>query len=264
MTRVPEGEAIAIEVDSIAANVHDLDGVLAAVHELAGLKPFLRFELELAHGAVRVAQVMCGDVSLEFLEQAHGQHPDGAGRIRRVVVEVPGREPQERALEPGMWLVIRPGSQRRVAEIEIESSKVTEDMAVLRSGCGAAEAPASGGADRALKLGNVDLRFFPLANTTAPREIVDPGQRLPGWHRIGLAYKRLEEGTAVLVQAGARLEEPPYQVLPGLREAMLRLPSSLMVQPVEQKLWKMLPVVGVRALACKLTGKPLRFRTTEA
>ncbi|MBN1659099.1 MAG: hypothetical protein JXA93_11880 [Anaerolineae bacterium] len=264
MKRVPEGKAIAVVVDSIAGNVHDLDGVLAAVYELVGLKPFLRFELELPHGAVRVAQVMCGDVSLEFLEQAHGQHPDGAGRICRVVVEIPGREPQELALEPGLCFAVRPGAKRRVAEIEIESSRVAEDLAVLQSGCRAVAAPGGEEGERALQLGTVTLRFRPLAYGTAPGTIVDPGQRLPGWHRIGLACKRLEEGTAVLVQAGARVEEPPYQVLPGLREAMLRLPSNLMVQPVEQKLWKMLPVVGVRALACRLTGRPLRFKTTEA
>lgn len=52
--------------------------------------------------------------------------------------------------------------------------------------------------------------------------------------------------------------------LPGLREAMLWLPSGLVVQPVEQKLWKMLPVVGVRALAARVTGRQLRFKTREA
>ena len=34
-------------VDSVAGNVHDLASVLAAVRDLTGLKPFLRFELEL-------------------------------------------------------------------------------------------------------------------------------------------------------------------------------------------------------------------------
>ena len=57
---------------------------------------------------------------------------------------------------------------------------------------------------------------------------------------------------------------PPYQVLPGLCEAMLWLPSGLVVQPVEQKLWKMLPVVGVRRRAARMAGRPLRFKTREA
>lgn len=63
---------------------------------------------------------------------------------------------------------------------------------------------------------------------------------------------------------GVETEVPPFQVMPGLCEAMLRLPSGLVVQPVEQKLWKMLLVVGVRALAARLAGQPLRFKLKEA
>ncbi len=44
---------------------------------------------------------------------------------------------------------------------------------------------------------------------------------------------------------------------------MLRLPSGLVVQPVEQQLWRMLPVVGLRSLAARLSGRPLRFKTRE-
>ena len=51
--------------------------------------------------------------------------------------------------------------------------------------------------------------------------------------------------------------------MPGLREALQRLPSGLVVQPVEQKLWKMLMAVGVQALAAKVAGRPLRFKTEE-
>jgi hypothetical protein len=87
----------------------------------------------------------------------------------------------------------------------------------------------------------------------------DPGQRLPGWHRISLACQDLEGAVAALLEAGAGVEVPPYQVLPGLREAMLRSPSGLIIQPVVQQLWKMLPVFGFRALAAKLSGDPVRF-----
>jgi len=246
-------------VDSLAGNVHDLAGVLEAVCELAGLKPFLRFELGVEHGVVPVAQVMCGDVSLEFLEHARGRRPAGGSHIARVV-EVPGREPAERELEPGLWLAVRPGPKTRLVEVELRSNAVAEDLEVLRA-CGGSVVE-----EGVLALGEgsargVRLRFLP-APGAGP--VPDPEQCLPGWHRIGLAHPRLEEAVAALVQAGGKVEVPPYQVLPGLREAMLRLPSGLVVQPVEQKLWKMLPVVGVRSLAAKLAGRPLRFKTREA
>ncbi len=246
---------LAMTVDSVAGNVHDLGQVLTAMREMTGLKPFLRFELALAHGLVPVAQVMCGDVSLEFLEQAGGRRPAGASHIARVVVEVPGRGPAERELEPGLWLAVRPGPKTRLVEVEVRSSAVAEDLEVLRA-CGGTVTQ-----EGVLTLGKVRVCFAPApGGEPAP----DLEQRLPGWHRIGLAHPRLEEAVAALVQAGGQVEVAPYQVLPGLREAMLRLPSGLVVQPVEQKLWKMLPVVGIRALATRLAGRPLRFKTREA
>lgn len=251
-------------VDSVAGNVHDLARVLEAVRELTGLQPTFRFELELEKSVVPVVLMMCGGVMLEFLEHAQGQHPAGVARIRRVLLEIPGRGPEERELEPGLWLAVRPGPKPRLAEIQVQSSAVDEDLIVLRSGSAAGPAPSGEEGGLALQLGSTVLRFSPLAEPALPHGVFDPGQRLPGWHRIGLACKRLEEAVAALVQAGVQVEVPPYQVMPGLREAMLRLPSGLVVQPVEQKLWKMLPVVAVQALAARLAGRPLRFKTKEA
>jgi len=245
---------LTMTVDSVAGNVHDLGRVLAAVYELTGLKPFLRFELALAHCLVPVAQVMCGDVSIEFLEHARGCRPAEASHIARVVLEVPGRGPAERELEPGLWLAVQPGPKPHVVEVEVRSSAVSEDLDVLRA-CGGTVTQ-----EGVLTLGKVRVRFAPAPGG---EPVPSLEQRLPGWHRIGLAHPRLEEAMAALVQAGGQIEVPPYRVLPGLREAMLRLPSGLVVQPVEQKLWKMLPVVGVRSLAARLTGRPLRFKTRE-
>lgn len=242
-------------VDSVAGNVHDLASVLKAVRDLAGLKPFFRFELELEHGAVPVVLIMCGDVSLEFLEHARGSRPAGASHIARVVLEVPDREPAERELEPGLWLAVRPGPKARVAEVEVRSSAVDEDLDVLQA-CGGTVMEKG-----LLTLGEVRVRFLPAPGA---EPVPDPEQQLPGWHRIGLAHPRLGEAVAALAEVGVEMEVPPFQVMPGLCEAMLRLPSGLVVQPVEQKLWKMLLVVGVRALAARLAGQPLRFKTKEA
>jgi hypothetical protein len=245
---------LTMAVDSVAGNVHDLGRVLAAVRELSGLQPLLQFELELANGPVPVAQVMCGDVSLEFLEHAQGQRPAGASQIARVVLEVPGWEPAERELELGLWLAVRPGPKTRVVEVEVRSSAMDEDLHVLRA-CGGDVTE-----EGVLTLREVRVRFLPASGV---EPVPDPKQRLPGWHRLGLAHPRLEEAVVALTGAGAEVNVPPYQVLPGLREAMVRLPSGLVVQPVEQKLWKMLPVVGFQALAAKIAGRPLRFKMRE-
>jgi hypothetical protein len=198
---------------------------------------------------------MCGGVMLEFLEHARDGRPDEASHIARVVLEAPDREPVERELEPGLWLAVRAGPRTRVAEIEVRSRAVKQDLGVLHV-CGGTVPQ-----DRALSLGEVLLRFGPESGAELPP---DPEQRLAGWHRIGLACPQLEDAVTALARAGGQIEIPPYQVMPGLREAMLRLPSGLVVQPVEQKLWKMLPVVGVQALAAKVAGRSLRFKTTEA
>jgi hypothetical protein len=83
---------------------------------------------------------------------------------------------------------------------------------------------------------------------------------LPGWHRIGLACRRLEHAVTALSQAGAEVVVPRYQMLPGLREAMFILPSGLVIQPVEQTLWKMLPFTVGKGLIARLTDRPIRFR----
>jgi hypothetical protein len=197
---------------------------------------------------------MCSDVSLEFLEHARGYRPAGASQIARVVLEVPGREPAERELELGLWLAVRPGPKARVVEVEVRSSSVDEDLHVLRA-CGGDVTE-----EGVLTLREVRVRFLPAPSA---EPVPDPEQCLPGWHRLGLAHPRLEEAVLALTRAGAEVNVPPYQVMPGLREAMLRLPSGLVVQPVEQKLWKMLPVVGIQALAARVAGMPLRFKTRE-
>jgi hypothetical protein len=241
-------------VDSVAGNVHGLASVLESVHDLAGLRPLFRFELELNHGTVPVALIMCGSVMLEFLEHAWDGRPEGTSHIARVVLEAPDREPVERELEPGLWLAVRPGPRTRVAEVEVRSCAVEKDLGVLHR-CGGTVSQ-----DGALSLGKVLLRFGPESGEELPP---DPEQRLAGWHRIGLACPQLEGGVAVLARAGGQVVVPPYQVMPGLREAMVRLPSGLVVQPVEQKLWKMLPVFGIQALAAKAAGRPLRFKARE-
>jgi hypothetical protein len=212
---------------------------------------------------VPVALLMCGDTTLEFLAHARGARPAGVGHVARVLLEAPGCGPAERELElePGLRLALRPGPKPRVVEVTVASSAVMDDVAVLQAGCGMTlpEAREDGAVGR---LGRTCLRFTALPGAPLPaaeRKSLDPGQRLPGWHRLGLSCRRLEPAVESLLEAGAVERVPPYQVLPGLREAMLALPSGLVVQPVEQKLWRMLLTMGWRGLVARLTGRPLRF-----
>lgn len=248
-------------LDSVAGNVEDLERVLREVEELAGLKPFLRFELELAQGPVPVALLMCGDTALEFLAHAQGARPAGVGHVARVLLEAPGRGPAERELEPNLVLALQPGPKLRVVEVTVASSAVMDDVAVLQAGCGMTFSEAGEGAAVG-HLGQVSLHFSALPGTPLPaaeRKALDPEQSLPGWHRLGLSCRRLEPAVEALLEAGAVERVPPYRVLPGLREAMLALPSGLVVQPVEQKLWRMLLAMGWRGLVARLTGRPLHF-----
>ncbi|MBN1967407.1 MAG: hypothetical protein JW910_22325 [Anaerolineae bacterium] len=248
-------------VDTVAGNVPNLPDVLAAIRDLSGLKPFLTFELETRHGLVPVALVQCGAQSLELLGQAQGEHPAGLGHISRVTVEVPNRQEAVREIAPGLTLCVRPGPKARLAGVEVVSGTVEADAAILQTACGV---DVTGSAACVLVFGEVEVRFTPgdTPPPDLPREY-DPDQRLPGWHRLGLAHPRLEAAVAALRAAGAVEIVPPYRVLPGLREAMLRLPSGLLVQPVEQSLARMLPVIGVKLVQRALTGQPVRFRSTN-
>lgn len=244
-------------VDVICGNVPDLPAALAALRELTGLTPFLSFELELDYGVVPVALVQFGEQSLELLAHAQGERPAGLGYIRRVVVEVPGRQAAEGEIAPGLLLAVRPGPELRVAAVEVVSGAIPADADILRRACGAVGEAGAG----VLTFGAVEVRFMP-GDGPAPDlpPDFDTFQRLPGWIRLGLAHPRLEEATAALAAAGAALIVQPYRVLPGLRESMLRLPSGWVVQPVEQTLLRMMPVIGVKLIQRALTGRPIRFR----
>lgn len=246
-----------MNLDTVGGNVRSLDDVLAEVEAMTGLKAFIRFELLLPHGPVRVALVQCGAVSLEFFEHAAGVRPAGLAYISRVVLEVPHVASVERELEPDLVLAVRSGPRRRMVEVELCSGRLQEDLGALMTCCGATPGD---GAD-VVRLGDVTLRFHPLdvcGDVPDPGQ-VDPGLRLPGWHRLMLSGEPVLQATPRLAQ---RLEVllPPFLVMPGLREAMFVMPSGLVLQITEQQLWKMMPVFLAHKLIGALRGRPVRMK----
>ena len=91
MTMTRRSGDLQMKVDRVAGNVHDLAGVLEAVQDMAGLKPFFRFELELDHGPAPVTLLMCGDYTLEFLEHAPGAVSGGLHPSRQAQEHRPHR-----------------------------------------------------------------------------------------------------------------------------------------------------------------------------
>ncbi len=246
-----------MHLDTVGGNVHNLNSVLADLQSMTGLKPFIRFELTLPHGPVRVALVQCADVSLEFFEHADGARPANLAYVHRVVLELPDREPAECVLEPGLSVAVRPGSRRRVAEVELYSGRVQEDITVLQNCCGAEPGDDAG----SVRFGGVVLRFRPLdvSGGIPDSGAIDPGLRLPGWHRLMLAG---EPVLAAAPRLASHLDVllPPFLVMPGLREAMFTMPSGLVLQITEQQLWKMLPVFLAHKVIGALRDRPVRLK----
>jgi len=255
-----------MKVYGVAGNVVNLEKALDAVTELTGLKPFIRFDLVTEEDLIPVVLLECGDYSLELLGNARGIRPSNLGYIEKVVLEVPDKGPIEQEVEPGLTIAVKPGEKARLTEIHLKSSSIIPDLTIIQSWYGVKDIESSKterGMD--LKLGEVLLRFSPLPDTNqaiTPESLlkIDPLQRLPGWHRFQIACPQLEQSVDALIQAGAQMLVPPYKVFTGFREALLILPSGLIIQPVEQKLWKMLPIMAVKMLGAKLRRRPMRFK----
>ncbi len=243
-----------IKLDGVVANVSNIEIARQILEQLTGLKPFLRFELQLSGGRVPVVLFDCGDHAIELIGGAHSRRAAGLGHISKVTLELPGCEPAEALLDQDTLLCVRPGPAARIAEISIRSAAPRADAAVLAGACGAEVLPSD---ETAVGLGGTTLRLLPSGKAVAPRP--EPNMGTLGWHRIGLGCAALEPAVEALAATSAELLLAPFEVMSGLREAVFQLPSGLLVQPVEQKLYKMLPVIAVKWLAAKLTGRPLRF-----
>lgn len=249
-----------LEVDSVVGNVTDLEAAVAALRA-TGLKPFLRFELSLDDRLVPIALYLIGSVTLELLGAADDRERAGAARIHSVRVESRRATTATAVyLGPDCVCEVGPGPRSRLVGVTVETPTVESDAAWLETIGGERVGGERVGDDGAvgLRLGATAVELVARPGGPRPPE----GEFFPGWHRIGLACHDVDATVASFSAAGLVTLTPAYRVMPGLREAMLYLPSGLVVQPVSQTLWKMLPVIAWRKALSVLTRKPIRFTKT--
>ena len=250
-----------LRFDSVAGNVVDLEAALKTLRAATGLEPFLRFELVDDDKTVPVALVKVGDASLELLGHVSPTDHAGAARITGVRLSVKGIEATTVELGAGCTLEVQPGPEKRVAGISVESATADSDADLLTRVC-RSQGVASDDS-RVSCIDGVEIRFSDRApaRSTTETETAE-GEYFAGWHRLGLTCSDLESTLTRLEGLGLAPMVPAYNVLPGLDEALLQLPSGLVIQPVRQRLWKMLPVIGSKKIVAALTHRPIRFATT--
>ena len=254
------------KIDSIVGNCIDSEGVINKLKQISGLKPFLQFELEFDNGVFPMTLIMVGETTLELVGKAKGKRPSGLGYISNVVLELPDVTPGKFQLEQDLNIEIRKGPKKRIIELEIYSSQIEKDLDILVKYCGFEKNANTRGDDVYLTQSNMNfcIRELEIKDKRLNPEDIhrnDTDMTMLGWHRLALSCKNLERAVAQLKESGSSIIIPPYKVMPGLNEATFCLPSGLVVQPVKQQLWKMLPTIAAKGIASKLKGKPIRFRT---
>ena len=245
-----------MKLDAVYANVPDIDAALATLRAQAGLKPFLRFELVEPEGNIPLALVPVGDHTLELSGGAAGLRPE-TGVIERL--EIAAAVPEARTFElgPGAPVVCTPASRPALRGVAVASPVPDADAAVLVEAVGAepGEGPGS------LRLGSVAVTLAPSGDAAAPEL---PGVRFPGWHRIAFSVDSLDPALRRFADAGTSVLLEPFQVMPGLDEAMVCAPSGLVLQVTRERLGRMMPVLAWEWLRAKLARRAIRFSTTPA
>ena len=246
-----------LKLTTLFANVPDLDVVLGELFTKLGLRPFLRFELDSTEGITPIALLNIGEQSLELLGRSEGERPD-SGVVTCVELEVPIQERLELEPAPGMKIHCHPGATPGIRSVEVLSSMPKEDAAVFIDYTGAAmDEP-----ERPLKMGNVTVRL--IAAESLPSDL-PPDLFFPGWHRLGVQVPSVSDSYEMMASSGSSLTGlvEPFQVMPGLKEAMLLSPSGLILQITEESLLKMSPALAVEWVHSKFSGHRMRFKTKE-
>lgn len=246
-----------LKISTIFANVPDLDAVLSVLYTRLKLAPFLRFDLEDAEGSIPVALIRIGEQTLELLGRVTGERPE-SGVIHCVELGAPVSEKTEIDLAPETMLRCFPGERFQLRAIEVMTSMPKEDAAAFIDYTGATIAdPGS-----PLDLGGIALRLIDTAGIPLKES---PGLFFPGWHRLGVHVASVNESYDLMAASGSSLQSlvEPFQVMPGLKEAMLSLPSRLILQITEESFLKMTPSIAVEWVKSKFSGHRMRFKTTE-
>jgi len=240
-----------LRIDSLIANVPDIQVALREFASRIGLRPFLRFDLAEPQTLVPVAILNVGTISFELLGYLEGERPQ-SGVLSSVEIDAPIHEEMTFSPAPEMNIVCHPAKTPRVRSVEIVSHKPFEDERALLEQLGATRTETKG----RVKLGSVEVRLVAA-------DIV-PSQQLPslhfrGWHRVSVGVPSVTIVHRQLMDSGFRALQNPFQVTPGLSESMVTLPSGVILQLTEQELWKMIPVLAVEWMKSRLFGRSMRF-----
>lgn len=246
-----------LQFSAVFANVQDLDAVLAELYSQFTLTPFLRFDLEESGETTPIALVRIGDQMLELLGRVEGNRPE-SGAIHAVEIEAPVSEKVEHELAPGMKIVAFPGDTPHIKAVEILTSLPKEDAAALIDYTGATRAEPT----QPLELSGTAIRLKDVAGLP---DQATPGLFFPGWHRFSVSVNSVTESYDFMAASDSSLQKivEPFQVMPGLKEAMLALPSHVILQITEQSRVKMTPAIALEWLKAKFARQHIHFTSKK-
>lgn len=231
------------KLDSVIANVYNLDQVLAVLKERLNLSPFLTNTITIEQDKkVRMALVSLSNGDFEFIECAEQPRPAQMCAFTEIHIECPMvQEETCIELEEGLSVWAFPGAKPMITMITAHSTQPAADTEVLLHFCdNSCEHPLPDDG-KEFVIEGIKIHFISQGTVGNPSPLLEDFSSIHGWHRFSLKVHQLEPAVDLLEKAGARTIVPIFAVMPGLREAILTLPSGLIIQPVEQKLLKMMP-----------------------
>jgi hypothetical protein len=242
-----------LEIDSLIANVPDMEAALREFASRFGLRPFLRFDLAEPQTSVPVALLNVGTISFELLGHLEGERPE-SGVLRSVEMDVPTEEEMTFSPAPEMNIVCHPAKTPRVRSVEIVSHRPLEDERALLEQLGAVSAGTKG----IVMLNSVEVRL--VSSDVGPSQQL-PGLHFGGWHRLSVRVPSVTTAHRQLIDSGFKSLQKPFQVMPGLSESMVTLPSGAIVQLTQQELWKMMPILALEWTRSKISRRQITFKT---
>jgi hypothetical protein len=154
-----------------------------------------------------------------------------------------------------MKLICHPGEKLRIRAIEVLTSMPKEDAAAIIDHTGATIDEPEGPLD----LNGVMVRLVSAEGFPAEEA---PSLFFSGWHRLSVHVPSVIEAYDSMAASGSSLQSlvKPFQVMPGLKEAMLAFPSQLILQITEESLLKMTPSLALEWVSSKFSGHRMRFK----
>lgn len=246
-----------LKLNTVSANVPDLDAVLGELYTKIGLKAFLRFDLDLPQGITPVALLKVGEHTLELLGRVVGER-SVSGVIQCVEIEADVNDEITFEPAPGMMIRCRSGKTPGIHTAEILTTRPKEDAALFIDYAGAF----MNGPGRPVTMEGGTIRFVTAEGSPSEQP---PGLFFPGWHRLGFHVSSVTDTYDMMAASGSSLSGlvEPFQVMPGLKEAMLLFPSGIIIQIIEESFVKMTPSLTLEWVRSKILGHQMRFKTTS-